>query len=52
VVGIAVGFKLRNTTVKMPVTGDLKTIMILAIIIIIIIIISPKTGIVSLYVKR
>ena len=40
-VGIAVVFKRRSTGVKKPVTGDLKTIMIMTTLIIIIII-SPK----------
>jgi hypothetical protein len=39
VVGIAVGFMRRSTGVKKPVTGDIKTIIIMTIIIIII----PKT---------
>jgi len=37
-VGIAVGFKRRSTEVKKPVSGDLKTVMLMKIIIII----SPK----------
>jgi hypothetical protein len=35
VVGVAVGFKTSSTGVKKPVTGDVKTVIVMKIIIII-----------------
>jgi hypothetical protein len=55
VVGIAVGFKSSFTGVKKPVTGDVKTIMVMKIILIFIIIITiiiTKYVIKRIYLKK